>query len=269
MFEKQARSIKRRYHLLFPRKRVSREGVNYDLDCRELIDYGVFSGGWEPDTQEFIHKHVKDGFVTLEIGANVGAHTLLIAKLSGENGVVHAVEPTEFARTKLLRNLSLNPEIEKRVHVHNLLISDTTADNAELEIRSSWPQKAKMKWNPKERVSSRVSTIDQLVIADCGLTRLDLLKIDIDGFDYRALCGAKATIEKFKPLIYVELCQWALNENGSSVTDILSFLESYGYKGYDANGYVPLNPGNFLDRIGNKGSINGVFYLDGQRLPVS
>ena len=236
MFEKQARSLKRRYHILFPKKQVRRDGIEYDLNCRELIDYGIFLGGWEADTLDFLRDHVKDGFVTLEVGANVGAHTLIIAKLSGENGVVHAIEPTVFARSKLLRNLSLNPEIEKRVHVHDLLISDTVADNAELEIRSSWPTKPKMTWQPKEHVSSPVSTIDRLV-DDWGLTRLDLLKIDIDGYDYRALCGAKETIEKFRPLMFVELCEWALNENGSSVTDILSFLESFGCKATTRTGW--------------------------------
>ena len=46
-----------------------------------------------------------------------------------------------------------------------------------------------------------LTTIDQLV-DDLGLKRLDLLKIDIDGYDLRALLGATATIEKFMPLIY-------------------------------------------------------------------
>jgi FkbM family methyltransferase len=268
MFEKKARSLKRRYHLLFPKKRVRRNGLQYDIDCRELIDYGIFRGGWEADTLDFIHSHVKPGFVTLEVGANVGAHTLVIAKLSGDKGIVHAVEPTEFARTKLLRNLSLNPDIEKRVHVHNTLISDTVADNAQLEIRSSWPTKAKMEWKAKETVSSPVTTIDTLV-AGLDLDRLDLLKIDIDGYDLRALHGAKETIEKFRPLIFVELSEKALKKNGDSVAGILGYLTMLGYDGFDPNGMVALSAGTVLGRIGDKDSINGVFYPDEKSRPAA
>ena len=97
--------------MLFPRKRVRRNGLEYDLDCRELIDYRFSTSGWESETMNSSRNHVKHGFVTLEVGANVGAHTLVIAKLSGNDGIVHAVEPTDFARAKLLKNLNLNPEI--------------------------------------------------------------------------------------------------------------------------------------------------------------
>jgi FkbM family methyltransferase len=263
MLEKRIRSLKRRLHMMFPIKRVNRNGLEYEVDCRELIDYSIFLGTWEQDTFDFLHRYVKPGFVTLEIGANIGAHTLLIAKQSGADGFVHAVEPTEFARTKLLKNLSLNPDIEKRVHVHNTLISDTVADNAQLEIRSSWPAKAKMTWKPKETVSSPVTTIDRLV-ADEKLSSVDLIKIDIDGYDLRALRGATKTIEKFKPLIFVELCEWALRENGNSVSEVVTHLSSLGYNGYDANGMFKLTPENALERLGNKDSINGAFFPDGK-----
>lgn len=262
MFEKQVRSLKRRYHLLQPLKRARRDGVEYDLDCRQLIDYNIYLGWWETDTHDFIEKYVEDGFVTVEIGANVGAHTLLIAKKAGREGLVHAVEPTEFARTKLLRNAGLNPDLEKRIAVHDYLISNSIEENPRRDIRSSWPAKASMAWRPTEQVSSPVTTID-LLVDGWGLTRLDLLKIDIDGYDYRALRGAEAALRKFTPIVYVELCEAAQNENGYSVTDIVSFLGSLGYKGYDADGMVPIDPDNVIARIGGKAGINGVFFPAG------
>jgi FkbM family methyltransferase len=259
MFEKQLRSLKRRYHLLDPVKRVRRNGIAYELDCRELIDYNIYLGVWEDDTFDFIENNLKEGFVTMEIGANIGAHTLLIARKSGESGTVYAIEPTDYARTKLLKNISLNPDIASRIHVHNFLISDTVEENPRRDIRSSWPAKAKMEWKPKEQVSSPVTTVDSLA-SDLGLTRLDLIKIDIDGYDFRALVGAAATIEKFKPLIFVELSEWALQENGSSVAEILELLTSKGYRGYDANEMHELSSENVLARLGQKDSINGVFF---------
>ena len=268
MFEKQLRSLKRRFHLAFPKKRVRRNDIEFDLDCRELVDYSIFLGGWERDTLDFIDSHVKPGFITVEAGANVGAHTLLIARQSGPDGVVHAIEPTQFARTKLLRNLGLNPEIEKRVHVHDFLISDRIEENPRREIRSSWPAKAKMTWNPKETVSSPVTTIDDLV-AGQGLPRVDLIKIDIDGYDLRALRGAARTIERFGPLIFVELSQNALERVGDSVAGIIEYLAGLGYAGFDTNGMIPLTTGNVIGRIGTRDSINGVFFPPGKEQPAS
>jgi FkbM family methyltransferase len=264
MFEKQLRSLKRRYHLLQPLKRARRDDIEYDLDCRQLIDYNIYLGCWETDTHDFIENHVKDGFVIVEVGANVGAHTLLLAKRAGGNGSVHAIEPTDFARTKLLKNSHLNPDLEERITVHDFLISDSVEENPRRDIRSSWPAKASMAWQPTEQVSSPVTTIDRLV-DEWGLTRLDLLKIDIDGYDYRALRGAEASLRKYRPIVYVELCEAAQNENGYSVTDIVSFLGSLGYKGYDADGMVPIDPVNVLARIGGKAGINGAFFPAAKR----
>lgn len=259
MFEKQLRSLKRRYHLLRPLKHACRDGIEYQLDCRQLIDYNIYLGFWEKDTHDFIENYIGDGFVTVEVGANIGAHTLLIAKNSGNQGLVHAIEPTEFARSKLLKNASLNPDLEKRIKVHNFLISDSIEENPRRDIRSSWPAKASMAWQPEEHVSSPVSTIDRL-LDDWGLTRLDLLKIDIDGYDYRALLGARGAIEKFRPLIYVELSENAQQVNGYSITDIVDLLTSKGYRGYDANEMYELSSENVLARLGHKDSINGVFF---------
>lgn len=261
MFEKQVRSLKRRYHILRPFKQVRRNGVAYDLDCRELIDYHIYLGVWEADTFDFIQKFVEDGFTTLEIGANVGAHTLLIAKRSGPTGIVHAVEPTEFARTKLLRNIGLNPDLASSIHVHDFLVSDAAEHNPGREIRSSWPAKASMQWQPMETVSSPVTTIDRLV-ATTGLDHVDLIKIDIDGYDYRALRGAADTISKFRPLIFIELCELAQRRNGHSVTEIIDLLSSHGYSGFDATEMVPLTTANVIERIGGREGINGVFFPD-------
>ncbi|WP_193177578.1 FkbM family methyltransferase [Oricola nitratireducens] len=259
MFEKQIRSLKRRYYFIQPKRRVRRNGIMYDINCRELIDYSIFLGSWEAETSDFIEKYVKDSFVTLEIGANVGAHTLLIAKNSGPTGIVHAVEPTKYARNKLLRNMDLNPDVAGRVRVHDLLISDVIEENTRREIRSSWPTRSYMASQPLETVPSLVTTIDRLV-EEVELDRLDLIKIDIDGYDFRALRGAIDTIGRFRPLIYVELCEWAQQENGFSVTDIISFLASHGYNGYYASDMQPLTTSNVFELIGDKDSINGVFF---------
>ena len=257
MFEKQARSLKRRYHLLFPRKQVRRDGLDYDLDCRELIDYGIFRGGWEADTLDFLRDHVKDGFVTLEVGANVGAHTLIIAKLSGENGVLHAIEPTVFAHTKFLRNLSLNPEIEKRVHVHDLLISDTVTDHAQVQIRSSWPECAKRignQWKPCRLRSPRSTSWRQSWDSIALIFSRSISTATTSG-----AARTSVTIEEFRPLILVEFPECSLKKNGDSVTGIIQYLTMLDMTATTRMKNLSVSE-NVLARIGNNEGINGIFY---------
>src|SRR5271165_6032794 len=84
------------------------DGVTYELHLDELIDSSIYyTGAFEPETTAAIRRLVRTGFVALDIGANVGCHTLRMAKLVGTAGRVFAFEPMPWARAKLQKNLSL------------------------------------------------------------------------------------------------------------------------------------------------------------------
>ena len=70
-----------------------------------MIDAEIFLGGWEKSTIIFLKQNLKYGDSIIEVGANIGAHSLLISKLIGEKGRLIAIEPTEYALGKLKRNL--------------------------------------------------------------------------------------------------------------------------------------------------------------------
>jgi tRNA G37 N-methylase Trm5 len=94
---------------------VERGGVRYDLDLREGIDFSIYLlGAFEPETRRALKGAVKPDYVVFDVGANVGAHTLTLARCVGKSGKVYAFEPSDFAFAKLRRNLSLNPELEAR-----------------------------------------------------------------------------------------------------------------------------------------------------------
>src|SRR5688572_15655783 len=82
------------------RKRVVRadvEGSLYELHLDEIIDLALYLQQFEPDVRATIRRITVPGMTVLDIGANVGAHTLLFATLTGAAGRVVAFEPTEFA----------------------------------------------------------------------------------------------------------------------------------------------------------------------------
>src|SRR5262245_34452280 len=82
--------------------RVVRDGACWELDLREGIDLAIYLGLFEAGTSRALRRLVRPGAVVLDVGANIGAHTLRLAKLVGESGRVIAFEPTVYAHTKLL-----------------------------------------------------------------------------------------------------------------------------------------------------------------------
>ena len=76
-----------------------------------------------------------------------------------------------------------------------------------------------------------------LIVADEGLDRVDLIKLDLEGAEYDALLGAEATIRRFGPAVLIELADRTLRHQGAHSRRIWDFLEGRGYTlyGFDPN----------------------------------
>src|SRR5262249_10499960 len=112
------------------------DGARYELHLGEMIDLALYLHQFEPDVRAAIRRITKPGMTVLDIGANIGAHTLLFSALVGPEGRVVAFEPTEFAYAKLEKNLSLNPGL--RVELVRVALADRTARRQEVDFRASW-----------------------------------------------------------------------------------------------------------------------------------
>jgi len=235
---------------------VERDEIQYKLDISKVIDFAIFArGGWEQNTLRFLKNYLKPGHVVIEVGSNIGAHTLLIGKLVSSSGLVFAIEPTDFAHKRLVENLALNPKIEN-IQVFKALVSNSSLEVPRLEINADWSldhlQDSEILVNPL------VITIDQLV-QNSKVERIDLLKIDVDGYDFKVLCGATNSIARFKPVVFCELCEYALNAQNDSIADIFKLFDSLGYICENEQDGTLLTLNQALDLVGLSTSINGVF----------
>jgi hypothetical protein len=73
-----------------------KEGIDFGLF---RIDFGLFLGLYEPSTTMAIRRWVRSGDIVLDVGANIGAHALELARQVGSTGTVFAFEPTFFAHS--------------------------------------------------------------------------------------------------------------------------------------------------------------------------
>jgi len=215
---------------------VKRSGVNWELDLREGIDFSIWLlGSFEPETVRCYQGIVKEGDVVLDIGANIGAHTLLLAKSVGELGRVIAFEPTDYAFSKLSKNTALNPKLASRIQcMQYMLVDSETQDSTTPSLYSSWPLKDEEDLHDLHQgrlmttSGAEPKTLDSAVFS-IGLDRVDCIKLDIDGFECGMLRGAREVLTRWHPPIIMELAPYVLEEQGASLSELIGLLKEYGY----------------------------------------
>ena len=190
---------------------VRRGGMNWHLDLSEGIDFSIYLlGAFERSTVMTLRKLIRPGNIIFDVGANIGAHTLGLARSTGPEGHVFAFEPTDFAFAKLKRNLALNPELELRTQAYQILLASDPGTALPAKIYSSWPLAGDEPVHPKHRgrlsttSDALVDTVDGFVTRE-GIARLDVIKIDVDGNEYPVLQGASRTLARFGPTLVMEL----------------------------------------------------------------
>jgi FkbM family methyltransferase len=225
---------------------VIRGGIHYDLDLSQGIDFAIYLGDiYERQTKAALRKLVFPGSLVLDIGANIGAHTLNLAQLVGPNGRVIAFEPTDYAFRKLSRNLELNPQLASRVTACHCFLTGTDDDQVPAAIYSSWPLAqeaglhAKHLGREMRTEAARARSLDS-VLAELADRRVQLVKLDVDGFECDVLRGATALLRDVRPIFVMELAPYVLEERGTSLEEFVSFFVPNGYSFYDERTHKPL-----------------------------
>jgi len=242
---------------------VRRRGIRWHLDLREGIDLSIYLlGSFEPSVVRSYRRLVSAGDTVLDIGANVGAHTLPLARAVGPAGLVVAFEPTAWAFAKLRANLGLNPDLAPRVVAEQAML--VGADRAPLaaETYSSWPLVAASDLHPQHlgrlmsTAQARAVTLDDY-LAETAVDRVDFVKLDVDGAEPDVLAGGAATIARHRPVIVMELAPY-LYDGTDRFDQLVGFLVEHRYRIQRLRGGAPLpaDPAALRDRIPGGSSMN-------------
>jgi FkbM family methyltransferase len=218
---------------------VVRDGLRWQLDLCEGIDLAIYLGMFERNSVSVIRRLLRPGAVALDIGANIGAHTLPMAISVGPNGKVYAFEPTQFALRKLEKNIELNADLKGRVVLEQMMLGDS-ATRLPNQLYSSWPLSHGSAHHERHggrlmcTTGAQRSSVDQYV-RGAGIRRLDLIKIDVDGHECAVLHGAHSTLTNLRPVIVMEFAPYVLTEAGASVEGLCEILRRHRYHLYAAS----------------------------------
>ncbi|MCS7187065.1 MAG: FkbM family methyltransferase [Armatimonadota bacterium] len=199
---------------------------------RELLFYRVH----EPTVTKLLPGFVRFGDTVLDIGANIGYYTLLLSQLVGRRGTVIAVEP--YPDNVHLLELNLRFNRVTNVKVMPVAVSDEIG-TAEMFVSegSNWHS-----LHPTERTGQRkilvpTVTIDTIV---AQLERhVDLIRMDIEGWETKALQGAEGTLKRDRPVLVMEVHPKYIQQD--ELQQFLSWLQSFGYE----RGFIVLRCDDF------------------------
>ena len=241
------------------------DGINFELDLHEVIDHAMyFDGSREPDTSHALKILCKPGHVVFDIGANVGSHSLHMAKYVGKEGKVYAFEPVPWAINRLKRNLELNSF--DNLILEPIALSDVN-DEVEMQFRASFKigsksgvgEEGKINeswWNECDQVKVNMVTLDQYVNSN-KINRIDLIKLDVDGFEGKVIRGALKTLKHFRPIIIMEVAPAWTEMRGDNMREILREIELIGYKFYQEIDFEPIrNLSELIDALAPDGGFN-------------
>ena len=210
--------------------------LSLQIDTSSFIEWVTFfKGYYEPDVSNLLSKLLIPGNIVIDVGANVGIHTVLMAKKVTESGKVFAFEPHPEIADRLENNLNLNNY--KFVKIIEKALSDKESksnfyiypkDNINKGISSLYKNHLEIN---HRKINIDVTTLDNFVKKN-NVKKIDLIKIDTEGNDLKVLKGSEETIKKFSPHIIFEFEKnlWALAE--STFSDIYDFLKEKNYKMY-------------------------------------
>jgi FkbM family methyltransferase len=221
------------------RQIVVRDGITYDLDLSQGIDFAIYLGGmFERSTALALSHLTEPSSLVLDIGANIGAHTLRLAKLVGPSGRVMAFEPTDFAFRKLRRNLDINPSLASRVEAFHCFLTANDGTTVPDAIYSSWPLAAQAGLHAKhlghemQTEAAQARSLDS-ILAERADRKVQLVKLDVDGYECDVLRGATSLLRDTRPIFVMELAPYVLEERGTSLDQLLSYFVPNGYLLYD------------------------------------
>lgn len=213
---------------------------------------------WEEMESSFIINNLKEGDVFVDVGANIGYFSMLAAQQKA--GKVLAIEPIPKTYNMLNMNIKhnlfdniiepFNIALGSEERMAKFVTSLGPKNHVEYEVD-------KMQVN-LPTIDVKVIKLDSLLKKRKEINRIDFIKVDIEGYEYNFLLGARKTIEAFKPMIMMEIEEHRLAKYNVTAEKIYNFMNDLGYK-YLSASEDSITKGNVYKEDLNRGR-DFIFY---------
>ena len=197
-------------------------GVTVSVRANQQIERWMWAGAYETELVSLLKKTLKPGMTFLDLGANIGYFSVIAAALVKDYGQVHAFEPMPQNLTRLRRNLAPFPWAMPQPYAVGNVIGEVPIHYSKKE--AGWASIHDQHGLGNLPFKSTVSVIRLDDWQGDSLTRLDFIKLDIEGSELDALLGARRMLSHFHPTIVAE------TKFGWNYDKICQLLNATGYE---------------------------------------
>lgn len=213
-------------------------GFMDDILSRKILFLARFKKNlWEPSTCFYLEKYSKDSKNILIAGSHIGYMVLKSALVT--KGNVHTFEPVEKLFTQSKLNFELNPELNKKIILNQQALGDTLGKIPLYieDIRSSAIPYSGGHIKHHNIAEVDVTTIDHY-LSQKSFKHFELILLDIEGFEWFALDGAKTCLQS-RPTLILEISPRVLSHTEITPEMMIEKVETLGYKIYFIDDYSP------------------------------
>lgn len=187
---------------------------------------------------DFINIDKNKDITILDIGSNIGIYSLAFANIF-KKSVIYSFEPNYNTYKKLCDNIKINTNLSCRVKCFNLGLSNNFGknniglpDNIFYNKYSFSNKKNNSElysiYGTKNVITINVDLLDNFV-KNNNLTKIDFIKIDVEGSEFNVLKGGINTIKKFRPIIFMELNELTKNLSNIDCDELYKYFTNLNY----------------------------------------
>ena len=209
----------------------TKNNIKLSLDLHDYLGHYIYFGYKDP-SQEALLNIVEEDYFVFDIGTNIGNTILELANKVKPGGKVIGFEPDPETYGYCLKNIELNKF--ENVQVHNIGLGDCNSSffiENRIESNSGGNRINENLTDGIKQV--KVKVLDD-IFSEFHIKKLNLMKIDVEGYEMKVLLGAKNIIQKYKPKLFIEIDDNNLKDQKSSAQQLIKFLEENYYDCIDA-----------------------------------
>jgi FkbM family methyltransferase len=207
-------------------RQIHLSGIQMTIDISDYLGHCLYFGidGKERQSHKHLFALVSNGYDILDIGSNIGFTVLSMAQLSIKGKVI-GFEPDRLNYERCLININQNNF--GNINLYNIGLGSEDM-SIPMEVRTEFNRGGnRVALNGKGEIIE-VKKLDNL-FPSLNISKVDLVKIDVEGYELHVLQGAKKLLQQFKPTLFIELSDDNLRYHGGSAKELIEFLVRTGY----------------------------------------
>ena len=223
--------------------------LNVDPTNGAVDEYIFIHHQWEEEVAQVLADHLHQGAVFVDVGANIGAFTIPLAKKVTDTGKVVSFEPLPKLIHQVEKSLARN-ELSNVSLINKACGAEVGTQDLYVQAENIGGSSLIKKTAGGEKISLTVTTLDKELAA---LEKIDLIKIDVEGYELEVLQGAECTLRKHHPALVIEFSPSLYQPRSETMSlDILQLLITLGYRIWEIErGFYVDDVSGYLEEIGS------------------